>query len=392
MEVGLSLADNGLSMNSSSLYDVAIVGGGIAGLCLSIQLARENYKVILFEKEKYPFHKVCGEYVSMESWNFLESLGVPLSEWKLPHIRRLLLSSPSGLSSRHDLPLGGFGISRYTLDNYLAKLARESGVELRESTKVDHVEFTEDMFHVYSGSAKYSARLACGAFGKRSNLDVKLKRAFVQKKPGKLNNYIAVKYHIRANLPSDQIALHNFENGYCGISQVEDNKYCLCYMTTAANLQNCNNQITQLEKNIVRQNPFLNSIFEEAVFLYDTPVTIAQISFDKKSQLENHLLMSGDAAGMVTPLCGNGMSMAMHGSKIAYLEIDRYLRGKITRSEMESAYQATWNKTFQPRMIAGRSIQKLFGKRRVTDTFLRTMKMLPGVATSLIKKTHGRPF
>lgn len=379
-------------MNSSSLYDVAIVGGGVAGLCLSIQLARENYKVILFEKEKYPFHKVCGEYVSMESWNFLESLGVPLSEWKLPHIRRLLLSSPSGLSSGHDLPLGGFGVSRYTLDDYLAKLARASGVELRESTKVDHVEFAQDTFHVYSGSAKYSARLTCGAFGKRSNLDVKLKRGFVQKKPGKLNNYIAVKYHIRANLPSDQIALHNFENGYCGISQVEDNKYCLCYMTTAANLQNCNNQITQLEKNIVRQNPFLNSIFEEAVFLYDTPVTIAQISFDKKSPLENHLLMSGDAAGMVTPLCGNGMSMAMHGSKIAYIEIDRYLQGKITRFEMESAYQVTWNKTFQPRMIAGRSIQKLFGKRRVTDVFLRTMKMLPGVATSLIKKTHGRPF
>ncbi|MBW7890849.1 MAG: NAD(P)/FAD-dependent oxidoreductase, partial [Chitinophagaceae bacterium] len=374
-------------MNPSSLYDVAIVGGGVAGLCLSIQLARENYKVILFEKEKYPFHKVCGEYVSMESWNFLESLGVPLSEWKLPHIRRLLLSSPSGLSSGHDLPLGGFGVSRYTLDNYLAKLARASGVELRESTKVDHVEFAQDTFHVYSGSAKYSARLTCGAFGKRSNLDVKLKRGFVQKKPGKLNNYIAVKYHIRANLPSDQIALHNFENGYSGISQVEDNKYCLCYMTTAANLQNCNNQITQLEKNIVRQNPFLNSIFEEAVFLYDTPVTIAQISFDKKSPLENHLLMSGDAAGMVTPLCGNGMSMAMHGSKIAYIEIDRYLQGKITRFEMESAYQDKWNNTFHARMVAGRSIQKLFGKRRVTDVFLRTMKILPGVATSLIKKT-----
>lgn len=379
-------------MNSSSLYDVAIVGGGVAGLCLSIQLARENYKVILFEKEKYPFHKVCGEYVSMESWNFLESLGVPLSEWKLPHIRRLLLSSPSGLSSGHDLPLGGFGVSRYTLDDYLAKLARASGVELRESTKVDHVEFAQDTFHVYSGSAKYSARLTCGAFGKRSNLDVKLKRGFVQKKPGKLINYIAVKYHIRANLPSDQIALHNFENGYSGISQVEDNKYCLCYMTTAANLQNCNNQITQLEKNIVRQNPFLNSIFEEAVFLYDTPVTIAQISFDKKSPLENHLLMSGDAAGMVTPLCGNGMSMAMHGSKIAYIEIDRYLQGKITRFEMESAYQDKWNNTFHARMVAGRSIQKLFGKRRVTDVFLRTMKILPGVATSLIKKTHGRPF
>ncbi len=68
-------------------YDVAIVGGGLAGLSLSILLSKKGYQVILFEKEKYPFHKVCGEYISMESWNFIESLGLNLlSELDLaPH-------------------------------------------------------------------------------------------------------------------------------------------------------------------------------------------------------------------------------------------------------------------------------------------------------------------
>ncbi|HZG25248.1 MAG TPA: FAD-dependent oxidoreductase, partial [Chitinophagaceae bacterium] len=46
-------------------YDVAIVGGGLAGLSLSIQMAKQGYSTILFEKEQYPFHRVCGEYISL---------------------------------------------------------------------------------------------------------------------------------------------------------------------------------------------------------------------------------------------------------------------------------------------------------------------------------------
>ena len=58
-------------MTNDKIYDIAVVGGGLAGLSLSIQLAKAGYDVILFEKEKYPFHKVCGEYISLESWNFI---------------------------------------------------------------------------------------------------------------------------------------------------------------------------------------------------------------------------------------------------------------------------------------------------------------------------------
>src|SRR5450631_927387 len=117
-------------------YDVVIAGGGLAGLALSIQLAKAGCKVAVFEKENYPFTKVCGEYISLESWNFLEELGLPLSDWNLPIIRRLLVSAPNGDHIEHTLPLGGFGISRYKIDAALAVIARNSGVDLFESTKV----------------------------------------------------------------------------------------------------------------------------------------------------------------------------------------------------------------------------------------------------------------
>src|ERR1700722_5156440 len=105
-------------------YDVIIAGGGLAGLALSIQLARSGYSVALLEKETYPYHKVCGEYISLESWNFLEELGLPLSDWNLPVIHQLLVSAPDGNSITHELPLGGFGISRFKLDAALAALSR----------------------------------------------------------------------------------------------------------------------------------------------------------------------------------------------------------------------------------------------------------------------------
>lgn len=136
MEMGLQVAGN-RNMTLKNTYDVAIIGGGLAGLCLSIQLARSGYDVVLFEKETYPFHKVCGEYVSFECWNFLEELGVPLSDWHLPHISQLMLSSPSGATIRHKLDLGGFGISRYKLDAYLAGLARNAGATILEGVRVD---------------------------------------------------------------------------------------------------------------------------------------------------------------------------------------------------------------------------------------------------------------
>jgi len=99
-------------MNENKQYDVAIAGGGLAGLALSIQCAQAGYRTVLFEKEKYPFHKVCGEYISFESWNFLEELGVPLSQMNLPVIRRVLVTAPNGKKLVKSLPLGGFGISR----------------------------------------------------------------------------------------------------------------------------------------------------------------------------------------------------------------------------------------------------------------------------------------
>ncbi len=113
----------------------AIIGGGLAGLSLSIQLAKAGFKVVLFEKEEYPYHKVCGEYISLESWNFIEQLGLPLSKMNLPIIKKLIVSAPDGKKIESNLDPGGFGISRYMLDYELSQIAKQNGVKVFEETK-----------------------------------------------------------------------------------------------------------------------------------------------------------------------------------------------------------------------------------------------------------------
>lgn len=374
------------------LFTVAIAGGGLAGLSLSILLAKAGYKVVLFEKEKYPFHKVCGEYISMESWNFLERLGLNPAKLNLPLIKKLLVSSPDGHFTKSDLDPGGFGISRYYLDNKLKEIASENGVTIHDETKVNEVLFEDETFMVKFNGGQVKALLVAGSFGKKSNLDVKWQRDFIRQKPSKLNNYIGVKYHVEYDFPNDTIALHNFDNGYCGISKIEENKYCLCYLTTAENLNKNAGSIKRMEENVLCRNPFLKKIFSQAEFLFYEPVTISQISFAKKNQVQNHLLMTGDAAGMITPLCGNGMSMALHSSKIAFDNIDLFLAQKINREEMENRYATQWRQKFSARLRNGRMIQKLFGKVTLTNLFVKSIKHFPFLIRRMIRATHGREF
>ncbi len=374
------------------IFDVAITGGGLAGLSLAIQLAKKGYSVILFEKETYPFHKVCGEYISMESWDFLRSLGVDLDALNVSHINRLTISAPNGNLLEHRLPLGGFGISRYLLDDTLVQIAKANGVIVKENTKITDIVFTNDIFIIEDGENSYTAKVACGSFGKRSNLDVKWKRPFAIAAKNNTNNYVGIKYHVVVDLPADIISLHNFYDGYCGISKIEKGMYCLCYLTTAKNLKKSNGNIKAMEQNILSQNPHLKKIFSSVDMLYDAPLTISQISFAKKSQVADHILFIGDAAGMITPLCGNGMSMALHGSKLAFEQVTAFLQNNISREEMEQRYVQEWNVNFNKRLQMGRMIQYLFGNKTVTNIFIAIMKPFPKLVNFLIKQTHGKAF
>ena len=370
--------------NQINMYDIIVIGGGLAGLISSIQLSRDGKKVLLIEKKKYPFHRVCGEYISNETRPFLTSIGLDFSKLGVKEITKFQFTSPSGRALETDLDLGGFGVSRYKIDSVLYQLAKSVGVTFLLENTVESVDFEIDKFTVKTSFEAFESKYVIGTFGKRTKLDATLQRDFFNKR----SPYIGVKYHIKTNFPKDLIALHNFKDGYCGISAIEDDKYCLCYLTTRENLRQ-HGTISEMERNILWKNPHLQKIFTESEFLYDKPEVINEISFAPKTTIENHILMAGDSAGLITPLCGNGMAMAIHGAKLLS---DSILQNFNNRDLVEKTYQHAWKKNFKQRLWIGRNVQKLFGNEVVSEIALSTMKTIKPLLRTVIKATHGKVF
>jgi flavin-dependent dehydrogenase len=257
------------------------------------------------------------------------------------------------------------------------------------NTEVESVTYSEDHFEIKTSVSNIIAPLVIGAFGKRSKLDASLARNFFKRK----SPYVGVKYHVRSNHPSNLIALHNFNGGYCGISNVEDGKSNLCYLTHRDNVKKFRN-IRQMEEAVLFKNPHLRTIFENADFLFERPETVNEISFETKEPVWNHILMTGDAAGMITPLCGNGMAMAIHSAKILSDLLKKHVETtSLNRSALEKEYRLAWNAVFAKRLWAGRIIQnKLFGSGWSSNFTVSLALYSKPIAYQIIKNTHGNPF
>jgi flavin-dependent dehydrogenase len=363
--------------------EVIVVGGGLAGLCAAIELTRLHHKVLLIEKYEFPFHRVCGEYLSYEIKPFLDTLGIDLS--RSQNLKDLEISSPNGNIVSSKLESGGIGISRYLLDKLLYDKAMELGVEFMLNEEVEHVSFNEDQFSVETKKGEIiKSKLVLAAFGKRSKLDKELKRGFIENK----SEYVGVKYHIQYEFPKDKIALHNFQGGYCGISAVEDS-YCLCYLIDRKVIKK-HGSISETEEKVLKQNPFLKDIFEKADFLWEKPLVINEVNFSKKELVKDHILMTGDAAGLITPLCGNGMAIAIKTGLISAKLSSKFLNNKISRTELENQYQKEWKREFAFRLKVGRLIQRFFGDNWLSNLIVRFFRIFNSLLPFVISLTHGK--
>lgn len=367
--------------------DVVVAGGGLAGLVCAIHLLQSGVEVTLIERTVYPHHKVCGEYVSNEVLPYLSFLGIDPFESGAVPVDRFRFASPEGKVLSCKLPLGGFGLSRYVLDNLLYERALELGCKMVTDT-VGSIVFKEECFEVFTNaSGAFKGRLVIGAYGKRAVPDQKLSRPFIQKR----SPWLAVKAHYSGEFPDGLVGLYHFKGGYCGVSKVENGRINICYLTDYENFKAYRNT-KEFEQQVLYKNPLLKTVFKQCRSMFEAPLTISQISFEEKETVYDHVLMIGDTAGVIHPLCGNGMAMAVHSAKIcAELSMD-YLSGKLSRAELEQAYSRTWNLHFKHRMATGRMLSSIVRKEWLFRALLNVLVKFPALLPLIVKKTHGQPF
>jgi flavin-dependent dehydrogenase len=373
-----------------SAFDVIVVGGGLAGLCSAIHLSKSKVSVLLLEKHEYPRHKVCGEYVSNEVLPYLNWLGFNPFDFGAKTISKFELTTHNNKRISANLPLGGFGMSRHQMDYQLSIIARQKGTQLLKAT-VEDIVFQADLdsFIITTKTGQnFNAKSVIGAFGKRSQLDLKLHRDFIKKRAP----YLGVKVHVSGEFPEDMVALHNFKGGYCGVSKIENNHINLCYITNYKSFKKFKD-IESFQEQVMSKNSALNQIFNASELQFERPLTISQISFETKKPVEQHIVMCGDTAGMIHPLCGNGMGMAIRSAQLASILIIDYLNGKIAdRETMEQMYTEAWNRNFRVRLKIGQTIAYLFRQDWLAPLLLAVLRRFPFVLPRIIKQTHGEPM
>lgn len=371
-------------MKVKNNWDVIIVGGGLAGLTSALHLSKNNCKVCLIEKNTYPHHKVCGEYVSNEVLPYLNSLAIDPFSLGAKNISKFEITDTKGHPIKANLPLGGFGISRYAFDNLLYEAVKDK-VEVIFET-VEKIVFEDNHFKVSTQNKNtFFADFVIGAFGKRSNIDSFLNRKFMKQK----SYWLAVKNHFEYEFSDDLVALHNFEGGYCGLSKTETNALNACYLTTFKSFKKYNDIETFQEKEMSK-NSYLKKFFNEAKPIFKKPLTISQISFHKKEPVENHIFMLGDSAGLIHPLCGNGMAMAIKSAEIfSELFIATFLKNNFDRKKLEENYAAKWQNEFGERLKTGRLIQRILMNPFASKVGFGIAKTVPSIMPKIIEKTHG---
>ena len=371
-------------MSDLQTYDLLIIGGGLAGLCCALHLSMNGCKVLLIEKHEYPHHKVCGEYVSNEILPYLNSLGVYPMEVGAKCISKLEISTKNGMLLSSQLPLGGFGLSRYAFDQMFYEAVKDK-VDFIFDT-VERVGFSRSTFTVQTQEKlSFRANFVVGAFGKRSNIDTFMKRKFIKK----TSPWLAVKGHYNYNFPDDTVALHNFEGGYCGLSKTETNAVNACYLTTYESFKRFGN-IPAFQENVLSENPHLKLFFQESKPIFKNPLTISQISFDAKKPVVDHIFMIGDSAGLIHPLCGNGMAMAIHSAKIfSEIFLKEFSKEEVNRNRMETEYAQRWQETFSKRLKNGRRIQSILLRPVAASIGFSAVKRMPFLLNNLIRSTHG---
>ena len=370
-----------MAVNNGELlmqYDAVIIGAGLAGCSAAIQMAATGVRVLLLEQSRYPVHKLCGEFLSVEVTAAFERLGIleSVQTAGASLIRRAYLTTQNGKSFHHSLPGTALGLSRYKLDLILFERAAQMGAECRDGVTVKSVAGNlQAGFEVVTSQGTFTSRMVLGAYGKKSALSSQLARS----------PFVAFKAHYTGVQTSDAIELHAFDGGYCGLSAIESGRVNLCWIGHERILQG-NRSLPP----VLYTNPVLADRLSTMQRIPESLHGLSQISLAIKPKFQQDICQIGDTAGMIMPLCGDGMAMALRSTELAVPLALAFLDGKLSAPKFKHDYQVAWNREFWLRLRVGKLMHDAFIYPSVADWGVDLCDRLPAVGAWIVQATRGR--
>jgi flavin-dependent dehydrogenase len=374
----------------SRIQDVAVLGAGIAGSSLAKALADKGWETVLIDRQLFPRHKVCGEFLSPESQSILSSMGLrePVESLHPSLIKRTRLIFSRG--DALDIPLPGvaLGISRFLLDSTLHSAALNSGVHMQTATTVTSVYPSDRGYTIETrqeGKSKtVYARAVIAAWGARPRSGLPGHSPEVSAR----HTHIGVKSHFQGVEAEPVVELYFFRGGYLGISPIEGGLVNVAALLTRKAFGDTEKTILGMINAAARRNPRLYQKLAHAIPVPGTQAAVAPVNLSRKPLAWDLIPHVGDAAMMMPPLCGDGMSMALRSARLCASFADSYLRGETSIGQWQDDYMLSIQREFRGPLRWGRFLQRLFSLPVLPRLLPGLGRLAPEAAFALVQATR----
>ena len=372
-------------------WDIAVIGGGVAGSTAAALLARHGLQVILIEKGTFPRQKVCGEFLSPEGADVLSRLGVwPQVEAHHPQRIDGFTLTAGRRQTRHRLPSPGWGVSRWVLDHLLWEHALRSGVATHERCTVEQV--TGDFQRGFSltlrqaglSSTHIQARAVLCAAGRQWQPRSQQRTPRYRGR----SRFVGLKAHVQG-VPLDRhVELHTIRHGYCGMVEVADGVTNLCCWVEAEVLRRAGGTPHRFLDSALRENSHLclrlQGVEQGGISWTTTSFTYGRAVAPVVSELWN----IGDCAAMVAPLTGDGMGMGLRAAELAATMMLGVFRQESPWNLATTEYARRWQGEFLPRLRWGRGLEALLLHPRLASLACGAVHWIPLLMNQLYRRTR----
>ena len=353
--------------------DVAIIGAGPAGSTLAALLAGRGVRVALYDRDAFPRDKLCGEFLSYDALPILDRLGVieELDRAGAPHIDHCRVVG-SQRTDRVAFPQPARGVSRLFFDDLLLRTAEKRGAIRRDGVTVTTLE-------------DISARVIVGAWGRWGRFDQQLKRGFVRDRS---HRNFGFKRHYIAHGRNTGIDLYAFKNGYLGVNAVEGGITNICGLVHASRLSGHKGRWDAFIETIRREGQHLDALYARHEPAQEGYLSSEPVIFRARSAVEGGVFMIGDASGVIDPLTGNGMAMAIQSALLVAPMLIRLLESPAQRKEIEDEYRRAHRQMFLPRIAWSRRVAMLLSRPRLLDAAM-TVTSSPRIGELFLRRTRA---